>query len=62
MGSGGYIGWSPTGWGANNGLNGQLAEIHLSVIQHSGEWISTEYANQSSPATFYTVGAEQAAP
>jgi enoyl-CoA hydratase/carnithine racemase len=45
MGAGGYLGWAPSGWGSSNGLNGQLAEIHLSVIQHSGEWIATEFAN-----------------
>lgn len=62
LGSGGYIGWAPTGWGQSNGLNGQIAEVHLSVIQHPDDWIATEYANQSSPATFYRVGAEEQAP
>jgi hypothetical protein len=58
----GYIGWAPTGWGMSNGLNGQIAEVHLSVIQHDQDWISTEFQNQSSPATFYRVGDEEQAP
>jgi hypothetical protein len=62
MGNAGYIGWAPSPWGASNGLNGQIAEVHLSIIQHPDDWVSTEYANQSSPATFYRVGAEEQAP
>lgn len=62
MGNSGWIGWAPGGWGANNGLNGQIAEVHLSIIQHPDDWVSTEYASQSSPSTFYRVGAEEQAP
>jgi Domain of unknown function (DUF2341)/Concanavalin A-like lectin/glucanases superfamily len=62
MGNTGWIGWSPAGWGANNGLNGQIAEVHLSVIQHPDDWVETEYANQSSPSTFYHVGSEEQVP
>jgi hypothetical protein len=61
-GTGGYIGWAPTGWGQSNGLNGSIAEVHLSVIQHPDDWIATEYANQSSPSTFYRVGTEEQVP
>ncbi|NTV31323.1 DUF2341 domain-containing protein [candidate division WWE3 bacterium] len=40
--------------------NGSLDEIRVSNIQRSADWISTEYANQSSPSTFYALGSEQA--
>jgi hypothetical protein len=36
-----------------------LDEVRVSNIARSAGWISTEYNNQSAPATFYTVGAEQ---
>jgi len=46
-------------FGANlNGtfpLHGSLDEIRLSSIARSSAWLSAEYANQSSPATFYVV-------
>jgi hypothetical protein len=35
-----------------------LDEVRVSNIARSAGWISTEYRNQSAPATFYTVGAE----
>lgn len=34
---------------------GMMDEIRVSKIVRSAAWIATEYANQSSPATFYTV-------
>jgi hypothetical protein len=40
-------------------LNGVLDEIRISNLARSTNWIRTEYANQNSPATFYTVGAEE---
>jgi Tfp pilus assembly protein FimT len=48
-----YFGSNDTG----NPLNGRVDEIHISNIARSQGWIATEYNNQSSPATFYTVGA-----
>jgi hypothetical protein len=51
-------GWpnTPGGWSY---LNGTLDEIRFSSAARSADWIATEYANQSSPATFYGVGGEQ---
>jgi hypothetical protein len=36
---------------------GTLDELRVSSSVRSADWISTEYKNQSSPSTFYTVGA-----
>lgn len=36
---------------------GQLDEIRLSSVSRSADWIATQYRNQSSPATFYSVSA-----
>jgi MSHA biogenesis protein MshQ len=36
-----------------------LDEIRISTVARSPSWIATEYNNQSSPASFYTVGAIQ---
>src|SRR6266404_6750856 len=38
-------------------LNGSLDEIRFSNAQRSADWIRTEYNNQSSPSTFYTISA-----
>lgn len=40
-------------------FNGYLDECRVSNIQRSAGWITTEHNNQSSPSTFYSVGAEQ---
>ncbi len=62
-GSAGYLGFAPApAYGASNGMLGMLDEVRIATVQRAPAWISTEYANQSSPSTFYTVGAEQAAP
>jgi hypothetical protein len=37
---------------------GYLEEIRISNTVRSENWIKTEYANQNSPSTFYTVGSE----
>jgi len=39
--------------------NGNLDEVRVSNTARSAEWIATEYNNQSSPLTFYSVGAAQ---
>ena len=39
-------------------MNGSIDEARVSNIARSADWIKTEYNNQSSPSTFYTVGAE----
>ena len=42
----------------SNALNGSLDEVRISNSGRGDGWIQTEYNNQSSPATFYTVGPE----
>ena len=62
-GSAGYLGFAPSpAYGASNGMLGMLDEVRIATVQRAPAWIATEYANQSSPSTFYTVGAEQLAP
>jgi hypothetical protein len=39
---------------------GLIDEVRVSNIARSAGWIETEYANQNSPSTFYTLGAETA--
>jgi hypothetical protein len=51
-------------WGTSTGIekfDGILDELRISKSIRSGEWIATEYNNQSSPSTFYTMGSETAA-
>ena len=36
--------------------NGQIDEVRISNSVRSADWITTEYNNQNSPSTFYTVG------
>jgi RHS repeat-associated protein len=38
-----------------NFWHGILDEVRLSNVERSDDWVSTEYNNQSSPATFYTI-------
>ncbi len=39
-------------------LNGILDEARVSSIARSADWVATEYNNQASPATFYSISAE----
>ncbi len=39
-------------------FNGSVDEARISSSARSADWITTEYNNQSSPSTFYTVGEE----
>ncbi|MCL5411956.1 MAG: DUF2341 domain-containing protein [Patescibacteria group bacterium] len=41
------------------GLNGRLDEARVSSIARSATWITTEYNNESSPSTFYSVASEE---
>ena len=47
--------------GASDIMLGSLDEIRVSNTVRSADWIATEYNNQSSPATFYTLGGESMA-
>lgn len=40
-------------------LNGRMDEARICNVPRSDAWISTEYKNQSAPASFYLVDAEQ---
>jgi hypothetical protein len=46
---------------AENGrwFNGKLDEVRISSTNRSDGWVATEYANQSSPATFVIEGAQE---
>ncbi len=41
-----------------NRLQGRIDEVRVAKSVLSADWISTEYNNQSSPSTFYTISAE----
>ncbi len=43
---------SPGWWGAQD-------EVRFSKIARSSTWLSTQYNNQNSPSTFYSVGAQE---
>ncbi len=53
-----------SGWPASNGgwmyYGGLLDEVQISNIARSSDWLTAEYNNQSSPATFYTIYPENA--
>jgi len=41
---------------AGTNVGGFYDEIRVSTIDHTLEWITTEYNNQNDPSNFYTVG------
>ena len=43
---------------ANRYFNGPIDEVRISTTARSSDWIATEYNNQSSPSTFYSLGTE----
>jgi len=47
-----------SGYAFLNPFTGLIDEVRGSIVARSADWIKTEYNNQSSPGTFYTVGAE----
>jgi hypothetical protein len=55
-----YIGVAP--WDPNYfKVKGLVDEVRISSAVRSAHWIQTQYNNQSSPETFYTVGPKQSA-
>jgi hypothetical protein len=54
----GRIGNAPGG-GMGLGLNGIVDEVRIADTARSAAWIAAEFANQSDPAGFYTVGDEE---
>ena len=54
-------GYKTSGWpglGGDGYFAGSVDEIKLSHFVRSAGWIKTEYTNQVSPATFYSIGSE----
>ena len=52
---------SAVGWQNSTGTrfwNGSINEVRVSSVARSANWITTEYNNQNSPSTFYTLGGE----
>ncbi|NLF16845.1 MAG: DUF2341 domain-containing protein, partial [Lentisphaerae bacterium] len=41
-------------------FNGRMDEVRIATTNRPAAWITTEYNNQSSPDTFYGIGAEEA--
>ncbi len=62
QGTGGHIATAPNAWGPGGNtpspLKGVLDELRLANTIRLAGWITTEFANQNSPGTFYSVGAE----
>ena len=52
------IGNQPQGAGDIN-FDGLITEVRVSNVARSPDWIQTSYNNQSSPFTFYSLGAEE---
>jgi Tfp pilus assembly protein FimT len=42
-----------------NYMSGMLDEMRVSNIARSANWVKTEYNNQNSPATFYSIAAQE---
>lgn len=59
----GHIGYAPEpSFGNPTGMLGMLDEVRISTTTRTPVWCGAEFANQSSPSTFYTVGAAEPAP
>jgi hypothetical protein len=54
-----YIGMSQ---GGSPYFTGDIDEVRISSIARTATWISTEYNNQNSPSTFYSVGSPSTSP
>ncbi len=57
-GTGGHLGNAPGAWGTNMGMHGTMDEVRIATTARAPGWVATEFANQSSPTTFYAVGPE----
>ena len=51
-----WIGYH-TAW--SNNFEGAMDEVRVSTAALSPSWIATEYNNENSPSSFYTIGSEQ---
>jgi MSHA biogenesis protein MshQ len=62
-GTTGMIGHAPEPtYGNNMRLEGSIDELRIATVARTADWIAAEYANQSAPTLFYTVGAEEPVP
>ncbi len=52
------IGNNPNFTGVDPYWYGSLDEVRISSVARSADWIATEYNNQNSPSTFYTLSGE----
>ncbi len=55
-----FGGWTTTVNSQN--YNGLLDEVRIANVVRTAGWLTTEYNNQNSPSTFFTVGSEQNVP
>jgi hypothetical protein len=59
QGTAGRIGnVTSTAFGTAMNLNGLADEVRIATTARPAEWMQTEFNNQSSPSSFYTVGPE----
>jgi len=58
QGTAGYLGNAPAAFGTNMGVNATLDEVRIIGIARDADWIAAEAANQATPSTFYSIGAE----
>ncbi len=58
-GSGGTIGNAQAAFGMNMGVTAMLDEVRIIGSARSADWIAAEALDQKTPASFYSVGAEQ---
>ena len=47
---------------ASGSIDGLLDELRVSGVARAATWISTEYNNQNSPSTFYSIGTHEEVP
>lgn len=54
------IGSAQTSGASNYYAHAVIDEVRIANVARSGDWIATEYNNQNSPGTFFTLGPETA--
>lgn len=60
QGNAGRIGnVTSTNFGSAMNLDGRADEVRIATVARPAEWVRTEFNNQSTPASFYTVGTEE---
>jgi hypothetical protein len=59
QGTAGRIGNADSAFGANMGINAALDELRIINVARSASWIAAEASNQTTPASFYSLGNEQ---